>query len=243
LLNDDDLKRWLHRDLTQLDKLLLILAVFDAPCQISDIRERAYSVGFKIPSAWNSSARLARGRSSGLVIGTPRGWEITEAGKQHLRNLGVTAVSAAAMRVATDLRLELAKIKEPNTRAFAEEAVKGYEDGLHRSAIVMSWLAAVDVLYHVVITQRLADFNKEAQRSNSNWKAAQSTDDLGRMKESDFLDRLVGISLIGKNVKLELKNCLDRRNGCGHPNSLKIGPNTVAHHLEILLLNVFQPFA
>jgi hypothetical protein len=29
----------------------------------------------------------------------------------------------------------------------------------------------------------------------------------------------------------------------GHPNSLKIGPATVDHHLEILLLNVFSPFA
>jgi len=44
-------------------------------------------------------------------------------------------------------------------------------------------------------------------------------------------------------VKAELKQCLDRRNGCGHPNSLKIGPNTVAHHLEILLLNVFNKFS
>ncbi len=33
-----------------------------------------------------------------------------------------------------------------------------------------------------------------------------------------------------------------RRNGCGHPNSLKIGANTAAHHIEILLLNVFQKF-
>jgi hypothetical protein len=43
-------------------------------------------------------------------------------------------------------------------------------------------------------------------------------------------------------VKNELKECLDRRNGCGHPNSLKIGANTVAHHIEILLLNVFKVF-
>ncbi len=28
----------------------------------------------------------------------------------------------------------------------------------------------------------------------------------------------------------------------GHPNSLKIGANTAAHHIEILLLNVFQKF-
>jgi len=64
--------------------------------------------------------------------------------------------------------------------------------------------------------------------------------DFGRMKENDFLDRLVALCDIGKNVKAELAACLDRRNGCGHLNSMKLGPNTVAHHLEIFFLNVFK---
>ena len=90
----------------------------------------------------------------------------------------------------------------------------------------------------------LAAFNAEALRIDPKWKEAKTTDDLGRMKESDFLDRIAvaPLSVIGKSVKKELKDCLDRRNGCGHPNSLKIGPNAVAHHIEILLLNVFQKF-
>jgi hypothetical protein len=243
LLADGELKRWLHRDFTQTDKLLLVLATFDRPCDVHDIRKRAFDAGLKFPKAWNPSARLAEARKSGFATGTPIGWEITDSGKQHLRNLGITEVNAASVRVATDLRLELAKIKNTTTHAFAEEAVKCYEGELYRSAIVMSWLSAVDVLYHVVYTKHLAEFNNEALRIDPKWKAAKSTDDFARMKEADFLDRLVGISLIGKNVKTELKQCLDRRNGCGHPNSLKIGPNTVTHHLEILLLNVFQPFA
>jgi hypothetical protein len=122
LLNDDDLKRWLHQDLNQVDKLVLVLAAFDKPCQVSDIRKRAYDAGFKIRNDWNPSARLADARKSGFVIGTPKGWEITEAGKRHLRNLGVTAVSAAAVRVASDLRAELVKIGDATTWAFAEEA-------------------------------------------------------------------------------------------------------------------------
>jgi hypothetical protein len=106
----------------------------------------------------------------------------------------------------------------------------------------MSWIAAVDVLYQKVHAKHLSAFNKEASRIDPKWKPALSVDDFGKMKEGEFLDRLVAISMIGKNVKNELKQCLDRRNGCGHPNSLKIGPATVAHHLEILLLNVFHPF-
>lgn len=243
MLNNDDLKTWLHRNLTQIDKLVIILGAFDKPIKIPGIRRQAFNAGFRIPSNWNVSEILSRARKAGLVIGTPRGWEIVDAGKSHLRDLGITNVSPAALRVATDLRVELAKIGDSNTRAFVEEAIKCYENGLHRSAIVMSWLSAVDILYRVVHAKYLAEFNKEALLVDAKWKSAKSVDGLARTRESDFLDRLVAISVIGKNVKNELKNCLDRRNGCGHPNSLKIGPNTVTHHLEILLMNVFQPFS
>jgi hypothetical protein len=60
--------------------------------------------------------------------------------------------------------------------------------------------------------------------------------------ERDFLDRIAALSIIGKNVKQELEKCLERRNGCGHPNSRRLGQNTVAHHIEVLLLNVFEKF-
>ncbi|MBK1867304.1 hypothetical protein [Taklimakanibacter albus] len=240
MLADGDLKRWLHRELPQTDKLLLILAVIDSACQINDMRKRAFEAGFALPKHWNPSKTL--GRAKGLAIRTPKGWEITDAGKEHLRNLGVSSLSVAAVHVAVNLRSHLSKIKNPNTRAFVEEAIKCYELELHRSAIVMSWIAAVDILYNTVLAKFAPAFNKEARRVDARWKDAMSIDDFGRMKEADFLDRLAAISAIGKNVKAELKNCLDRRNGCGHPNSLKIGPNTVAHHLEILILNVFEPF-
>ena len=151
-------------------------------------------------------------------------------------------MSPAAANVAHDLRAELANIKNGDIRAFVEEAIKCFEYQLYRAAVVTSWVAAVQVLQHHVQTHHLAPFNAEASRVDAKWKSAKTTDDLGRMKEADFLDRLVALSIIGKNVKAELVDCLDRRNGCGHPNSMKLGQNTVAHHIEILLLNVFKVF-
>lgn len=219
----------------------MILATFNSPCRVQDIKTRAKGAGFRLIDKWNVSSILDR--SEGLAIRTPEGWEITDAGKQQLRNLGVAKISPAAVQVATDLRAELAKIKDADTRNFVEEAINCYELGFCRSAMVMSWLAAVHILHRHVVASHLKEFNKEAQRVLPKWKAAKNTDDLGLMKESDFLDRLVAISVIGKDVKRELVQCLGRRNGCGHPNSLKIRANTVAHHLEILLLNVFQPFS
>ena len=63
------------------------------------------------------------------------------------------------------------------------------------------------------------------------------------MNERTFLETIHKLSIIGKNVKLQLINSLDFRNGCGHPNSLKIGPNMVAAHIELLVKNVYLPFS
>lgn len=241
MLKQGDLKAWLHRkDLRQLDKLLLVLATFDAPAQVKEVRERARGGGLKITDSWNPSSTLSK--SDGLAISTPDGWELSESGKGHLRTLGVSQLAPAAAGVAHDLRAELPNIKGAETRTFVEEAIKCYEHGLYRSAVVMSWVGAMHVLHLHVHKNKLAEFNAEATRLDAKWKPASSTDDLGLMKEFTFLERLAAISVIGKNVKEELQKGLKLRNGCGHPNSMKVGPNMVAHHLEVLLLNVFKVF-
>ncbi|MYH34744.1 MAG: hypothetical protein F4133_13190 [Gammaproteobacteria bacterium] len=240
MLDCADLKTWLHRDFAQRDILLIVLASFNAPCQIKDLAARAKLAGFRIPKTWNPSNSLRR--SKGMAIRTPEGWEITETGKQRLRNLGISKISAAAVQTAIDLRQELSKIRNVDTRSFVEEAIKCYELELYRSAIVMSWMGAISVLYSHVHANHLARFNAEAKRVDPKWKDAITTDDLTRMREAEFLDRIAAISIIGKDVKRALRDCLARRNSCGHPNSLKIRSNTVAHHVEILLLNVFTKF-
>ncbi|MGB3448736.1 MAG: hypothetical protein WBA48_18795 [Xanthobacteraceae bacterium] len=240
MLKPDELKDWLHRDWTNTDKCLLVLATFEKPTTLKSIRDRFISAGVRKASDWNISGLLSS--KSTLAVNTPDGWEITQAGKQHLVNLGVTKASPAAARVATDLRLLQNKIKDADTAGFVGEAIRCYELELNRSAVVMSWLAAFHVLKIEVFKNHLAAFNAEAARVNPKWKPAKSLDDLGEMKEADFLDRLRAISVIGKNVKDELQACLKTRNSCGHPNSFKIGPNTVARHIEQLLLNVFNRF-
>lgn len=241
MLDISGLKDWVHRDIPVRDKLLLVLATFVEPVQVADMRTRAEDAGFKIPAKWNISDVL--GRSGGLAIRVPAGWELTNTGKNHLRNLGVESVSPAAMQVAADLRNHLDNVVNVSTRAFLEEAIRCQEAKLYRSAIVMSWIAAINVLYREVVASHLAAFNSEAIKLNPKWKLAVNEDGLTKMQESDFLDRLVPIGVIGKNVKEELAKALKLRNGCGHPNSLKIGPNMVASHIEMLILNVFEHFS
>lgn len=144
--------------------------------------------------------------------------------------------------VAVNLRNNLLLISNPSTIQFVQEAIVCYENGLHRAAVIMSWVGAISLLQEFVISNHLADFNREALRRTPKWKPAKTTDDLGKMKEFDFLELLEAISVIGKNVKQELQHCLQLRNGCGHPNSLQIGQNKVAAHIESLTLNVFAKF-
>lgn len=242
MLKPHELKDWVHRfKFGRTDKLLLILSSFDSPCSVAQIRERGLEAGLREMQDWNVS--LILGRTLGKAINIPAGWVLTDAGRQHLRSLGVTKISPAAVQVATDLRGLLVKVNDDETRAFVEEAVQCYELELYRSAVVMSWLAAMHVLKGEVHQKHLSAFNTEATRVDPRWKQAKTTDDIGLMKESDFLDRIAAISVIGKNVKEELQKCLKFRNACGHPSSLKLGPNAVASHIEILLLNVLQPLA
>lgn len=240
MLKSDELKQWLHKDLGKLDKVLLVLATQDQPVAVAKINELAEAAGFRAMRRWNVSATL--GSSKGKAIRTS-GWELTDAGRMHLRGLGVASISPAAMQVAVDLRGHLSKITDAQTRDFVEEAIKCHEAELYRSAIVMSWLGAVDVLQKHVHQNHLATFNAEAARvSGKKWKTAVSQDDIGKMGEGDFLDRIEVLSIIGKNVKAQLKGCLDLRNGCGHPNSLKVSVNKSAAHIETLLQNVFEKF-
>lgn len=236
-----DLKSLIHQEFSRTDKLLLVLASVEEPAQVRDIVSRASSAGLRIGRGWNVSNILSR--SKGQAIRTPSGWEISDLGFQHLMSLGVSQVGFAATNVSRALREELSQTSHPDARAFMQEAISCYEAGLFRSAIVMSWLAAVYVMQRYVVANCLVAFNAEAKRVNVKWKDARTPDEIGRMRESEFLERICAISMIARNVKSELKACLDRRNGCGHPTSLKIGANTAAHHIEILLLNVFKQFS
>jgi hypothetical protein len=119
------------------------------------------------------------------------------------------------------------------------EAIGCLEARLLRAAVVLSWVGAVSQLYEHVVKAFLPLFNTEATRRDSKWRPAATPDDLVRMKEFDFLNVLEAISVIGKNVKQELQQCLALRNACGHPNSLSLGEARVASHIETLILNVY----
>ncbi len=236
-----EIKDIVHEEnLSHQERLLICIAHKDRPQSNAEIRKTAENVGLNNSILKNINAYLKK--SKGLVIKTTSGWELTSNGWKKVEALTGKKRNEIKSKVAYDLRKHLSKLTNPDTKKFVEDAINCYESNYYRAAVVLSWVGAVSVLYDFIISHKLSDFNNEALRRDCKWRNAKSADDLSRMKEYDFLQILVSTSVIGKNVKNELEICLKLRNGCGHPNSLKLGDLRVSSHIETLILNVFARF-
>jgi hypothetical protein len=247
LLDKSELKDTLHqKHLSRRDKALLVLSVdCENPKNGARIKELARGAGLPEIYSWNLSDILAKAKP--YAVRLPDGWVLTSDGKALIESFGVIPKKKSSKKIgtSTELRKLVSRVTCLQTAEFLNEAIGCFEAGYYRACIVLSWVGATSLLYDCVIQHHLADFNKEAQARDTKWRPAKTKDDLARMKESDFLDiiALPPLSIIGKNVKEELKNnCLQLRNACGHPSSFALGETRVVAHLESLILNVFEPF-
>lgn len=229
-------------EIARLDKVLLVLYWDNESAKsLSMIKEIASQNGLRESIKWNISDVLSK--SKGRAISIKNQWILTTTGKTYLiKTKYLSNKDVHIKNDVSDIRNHLSSIKNPHTKSFLEEAIVCLENDQKRAAIVFSWIGAVAILYDEVVKNHLALFNAEALKRDKNWKPAKNSDDLAKMKEYDFLNVLETISVIGKSVKNELQQCLQLRNGCGHPNSLTIGVRKVSAHIEILVLNVFSKF-
>lgn len=138
------------------------------------------------------------------------------------------------------LQASLETIKDDSIRSFIQDAIKCYQGELYRPAVLMSWMAAIYMLYKHVHANHLKEFNEEAKSKDGKWKDAKEIDDLGRMKEAVFLDRIEALTIIDRTRKNQLRICLDLRNGCTHPSSWEISSTIADAYFEMLLDNVFS---
>lgn len=227
--------------LSQTDRALLLLGARDpSPLKVADLRTLGAKHGLRSAKTFNASQFLSKARTK--AVSTVDGWELTQGGRDHVATLLRQHAPATTPIIVSTLRHHAAAIPSIEIRAFVHEAVICFETSQLRAAVVLSWVGAVAVLYDHVISHHLTKFNAEAVKKFPKWKDATTADDLTRMKEADFLEVLASSSIIGKNVKHELGACLTFRNGCGHPNSLKVGEQRVAAHIETLILNVFKNY-
>lgn len=227
------------------DRLLVLLALNPSESvSVAEIKTRGRQAGW--PGVTKLNVSLALSRSKGLAIRTDSGWELADAGRERVAKLMVGLPgNKVILDTSKSLRAHMAKVTDPLTRGFVEEAVVCFEAKQFRAAVVFTWAGAIALLHKHVFDNYLVPFNTEALRRDPKWKVAKHQDDLGRMGEHDFLNVCEAISVpgLGNNVKQLLQNsCLKLRNTCGHPNSAQIAENSAAAHIEKLILNVFTKF-
>jgi hypothetical protein len=241
MLSNQLLKDALAQITSDGDKALICLAANPLePRAIKEIVLIGHAAGWRSIKKLNVSQLLVR--ANNCAIRAHGGWELTSNGKQRVAELVRIFKTSPFQTVASSLNDHAANISNPNTRKFVSEAIACFEGRQFRAAVLLSWVGAVAVLQDHVFTTKLLEFNSAAKARDQKWKVAQTIDDIGLMKEDTFLEVLQDISVLGKNVKQELKKGLTLRNGCGHPNSLAVAEHKVSAHIEDLILNVYSVF-
>ncbi len=238
-ISEDAFHDFITSNITQSDAVIACVGYLGANADAVTVRELLNENGIN-SRTWNLSRALQK--AAPLLAVKNGKFLLTPSGKKWLAEKNLINVTKSTDPAVKELRDLLPSVGNTETKEFLEECILCLEHGLKRAAVVMSWVAAVHVLKQHVFSLHRAAFDAEVRKVQPKWKSTKSLDDYSRLKESELLDRLAGISIIGKNTKSELLECLNRRNSCGHPNSFKIGGPTVAHHLDILMRNVFQVF-
>ncbi|HET6327791.1 MAG TPA: hypothetical protein VFG04_24115 [Planctomycetaceae bacterium] len=244
MLQVEDAKRVLHGSkLSSRDRLLVLLALDPGgPCHVRTVKQRCAAVG--LPKLANMNLSDILGSSIGFVARTPEGWELQQPGVLRMQAIAQAAnVNLVVTHSSQSLQGHVESLTDPLTKSFVMEAVNCFRASQYRAAVVFSWAGAVALLHRHVFNNKLDDFNNVAPRHDPKWRIAKQQDDLGRMREHDFLTVCEAIGVIGKSVRQILQNeCLMLRNACGHPNSASIAENSVAAHIEKLIKNVFSKF-
>jgi hypothetical protein len=160
---DLDLKNLLaNKDLSRKEKVLSLVASGDqAEKPTKFLQDLGVANGLREIKKWNLSAILAS--LGGLVTRLSGGWALTDQGKAEVARLGL-GKPAPSKVVQPTLRGYASTISNPKVKEFVDEAIDALEFKLSRSAVVLSWVGAVAVLYEEVLTNHLAAFNAEALR-------------------------------------------------------------------------------
>lgn len=225
-------------------KILAILAVLGGPARIAEVRKLATEHGLREIAKWNVSNILKR--SNGKAILRSAGWKLSASGEKSLRELGILQSDARIRSVSQSFESQLARLKGTAAFEIVQESVLCFDQKLFRAAVVLSWSGAVSILHTHIFSSCLTNFNEAAKKrfetEKNKFKPIKKLDDLSSISESNLLLVLRDIGVLDKNIHERLGGCLKLRNSCAHPNRSKIGENGVAHHIEDLILHIFEPF-
>lgn len=230
--------------------VLLLLSQLGQPVPTVKIREKGVTIGFRIVSQWNVTAILKAAAKDGQVAQLAEGWKLLGPGHKVVEN-HYRPEAAIILEARHSLRAHLIKIGNDQRKAFVEEALKSFDVGAYRSAVVLSWVGAAHIIQEHIVSKHCVAFNAaglaKLARANSNGKKhsftpVKTAKDFGVIGEAEMLQLCQDAGILHKAEKQTLQERLDLRNQCGHPNPLVIAEHTVAHHIELLMLNVYAKY-
>lgn len=142
------------------------------------------------------------------------------------------------------LRAHIRQGMPATAEAFITEAISCYEHKLYRSAIIMTWLFALDSMYEYILAKKLTEFNMAYAADSSNKKSLQisSKDEFSELKESKFIEICRASNIITNDVRKILDTKLGIRNTCAHPSTITISDVKCSEFIIDLLDNVTSKF-
>jgi hypothetical protein len=230
--------------------VLLLLSQIEQPAATVKIREKGVQVGFRKVTQWNVTDILKAAAKDGKVAQLATGWKLLGPGLKIIEG-HYRPEAAIIQETRHSLRAHLAKVADNQRRAFVEEAIKSFDVKAYRAAVVLSWVGAAHIIQDHIVLNHCAAFNaagtarvaKAASNGNRyNFTPVKSGKDFGVIGEADMLQLCQDAGILHKAEKQILQDRLDLRNQCGHPNPLVIAEHTVAHHIELLMLNVYSKY-
>jgi hypothetical protein len=130
-------------------------------------------------------------------------------------------------------------------RPYLEEAIRCYEHGLYRAAILMVWSAVMQYLYGVAGSHKggVAAFERENKArfgGSRQYRELKKPDDFLYLGDDAFVQLGEDVGMYNRNVRGMLKERLTVRNRCGHPTKYQPGREETVIFIESLLLNILS---
>ncbi len=143
--------------------------------------------------------------------------------------------------------LDLAKkIRNPTEKSFIEEAIRCFacRPSAKRATIIMTWIACMDHLQTYLLTNKklLKKFNDELAKAKQKISKVSTKADFSDLKEDSVLQRLREAKILDTNVHKQLRQNLEFRDSCAHPNDITITDSKVESFVEEIINNVLMKF-
>jgi hypothetical protein len=139
------------------------------------------------------------------------------------------------------LRDLLSKVTNNEENNFLEEAIKSFEIGAYRSAIIMTWILTIDHLYTYILSYKKQEFINSLKKINSKI-SIYCKDDFSEIKESQFIEICRNAQIISNDTRKILDYKLGIRNTFAHPSTTVLTKNKALEFIEDLIVNVILKY-